>query len=102
MWGASNGEMSGLGRGGEGQLAVSPGVPFRLLVTACPARNVFFKTRLSSNAGYYNNKRTSSAVWEDASVATLNVAEVSMAQSQEDGDRLKTHSLESANQQSDR
>lgn len=39
-----------------GQLTVSPGVPFRLLVTACPARNVFFKTRLSSNAGYYNGK----------------------------------------------
>ncbi len=70
VWGA----WAGWGRspeGGEGQLTVGPGVPFRLLVTACPARNVFFKTCLSSNAGYYNNKRTSSAVWEDANTATL-------------------------------
>lgn len=50
---------------------MGPVVPFRLLVTACPSRNVFFKTRLSSNAGYYNNKRTSSAFWEDASTAAL-------------------------------
>lgn len=70
VWGA----WAGWGRsweGGEGQLTVGPGVPFRLLVTACPVRNVFFKTRLSSAAGHYNNKRTSSAVWEDANAATL-------------------------------
>lgn len=46
-------------------------MPFRLLVTPRPARNVFFKTRFSSNAGYYNNKGTHSAVLEDASAATL-------------------------------
>lgn len=45
--------------------------PFRLLVPGCLARNVFFKTRLSSNAACYNNERTSSAVFEDASAATL-------------------------------
>lgn len=44
--------------GGDGQLTVNLGVPFRLLVTcACPARNVLFKTRLSSNAGYYSDEK---------------------------------------------
>lgn len=61
----------GLRWGGEGQLTAGPRVPFRLLVTACPPRNVLFKTRLSSNAAYCNNKRTSSAVCEDAHAATL-------------------------------
>lgn len=55
---------------GWGGSTAGPGVPFRLLVTACPLRNVLFKTRLSSNAAYCNNKRTSSAVCEDAHAAT--------------------------------
>lgn len=50
---------------------MGPQAPFRLPVTCCLARNVFFKTRLSSNAACYNNERTSSAVFEDASAASL-------------------------------
>lgn len=66
-------------------------------MTACPARNVFFKTRLSSNAAYYNNKRTSSAVCEDASTATLDDSrgqsgsEPPAEKRQQAGDSLKTH-----------
>lgn len=61
---------AGFAQGGEGQLTEDLQVPFRLLVTACLARNVFFHTHLSNNAAYHNNKRTSSGVCEDTSMAT--------------------------------
>lgn len=66
-------------------------------MTARPVRNVFFKTCLSSNAAYYNKKRTSSAVCEDASAATLDESrgqygsEPPGEKQQQAGDSLKTH-----------